>query len=74
MYGPADAVVAGFLNRALPAEELREASHQAAVELAALNLQAHLATKLRARAGSLQAIRAAIADELTIESLIAQAA
>jgi enoyl-CoA hydratase len=74
MYGPADAVVAGFLDRALPAEELREASHQAAVELAALNLQAHLATKLRARAGSLQAIRAAIADELTIESLIAQAA
>ncbi len=74
MYGPADAVVAGFLDRALPAEELREASHQAAVELAALNAQAHLATKLRARAGALVAIRAAIASELTIESLIAQAA
>jgi enoyl-CoA hydratase len=74
MYGPSDAVVAGFLDRALPAEELRDASHQAATELAALHSQAHVATKLRARAGALERIRAAIASELTIESLIAQAA
>ncbi len=74
MYGPADAVVAGFLDRVLPAEELRDASHQAAVELATLNPQAHAATKLRARGDALQVIRAAIASELTIESLVAQAA
>ena len=74
MYGPSDAVVAGFLDRALPAEEMLDASHRAAAELAALSSQAHVATKLRARAGALAAIRAAIASELTIESLIAQAA
>ncbi len=74
MYGPSEAVVAGFLDRALPAEELGEASRQAAGELAALNLQAHAATKLRARAGALAAIHAAITSEMTIESLIAQAA
>jgi enoyl-CoA hydratase len=74
MYGPTDAVVAGFLDRVVPAEDLRDASRQAAAELVALNSQAHLATKLRARAGALERIREAIASELTIESLTAQAA
>ncbi len=37
--------------------------------LAGLNIAAHAATKLRARAGALSAIRAAIESELTIEGL-----
>jgi enoyl-CoA hydratase len=69
MYGPADAVTAGFLDKTVPATELRAASLAAAAELAELNPQAHAATKLRARGDSLKAIRAAIETELTAEGL-----
>jgi enoyl-CoA hydratase/carnithine racemase len=71
MYSPSEAVPAGFLDRVVPASELRAASLQAAAGLAELNPAAHTATKLRARAGALEAVRAAIATELTVEGLIA---
>ena len=51
MYGPAEAVTAGFLDEVVSAGELRSASLAAAAALAELNPQAHAATKLRARAG-----------------------
>jgi enoyl-CoA hydratase len=69
MYTPSEAVDAGFLDRVVPPEELRDASLQAAETLAGLNAAAHTATKLRVRAGALTAIRAAIESELTIEGL-----
>ena len=69
MYTPSEAVDAGFLDRIVPSEELRDASLQAAETLAGLNAAAHTATKLRVRAGALTAIRAAIESELTIEGL-----
>ena len=69
MYGPAEAITAGFLDEVVAADELRAASLAAAAELAELNAQAHTATKLRARAGALKAIRAAIETELTVEGL-----
>jgi enoyl-CoA hydratase len=69
MYTPSEAVDAGFLDRIVPSEELRDASLQAAETLAGLNAAAHAATKLRVRAGALAAIRAAIESELTIEGL-----
>jgi enoyl-CoA hydratase len=68
-YSPQEAAAAGFLDRVLPASELRSASVESARELAGLDAKAHAATKLRARAGALQAIRAAIESELTLESL-----
>jgi enoyl-CoA hydratase len=68
-YSPAEGVVAGFLDRVLAPQELPGASRQAAEELAGLNIAAHVATKLRARAAQLSAIRAAIESELTIEGL-----
>ncbi len=68
-YSPAEGVVAGFLDRVLAPQELPGASRQAAEDLAGLNIAAHAATKLRARAGQLSAIRAAIESELTIEGL-----
>ncbi len=43
----------------------------AAAELAELSPAAHAATKLRARAGALKALRCAIDTELTIENLTA---
>jgi enoyl-CoA hydratase len=69
MYGPAEAVTAGFLDEVVPAEELHTASLAAAATLAELNPQAHTATKLRARGDSLKAIRKAIETELTAEGL-----
>jgi enoyl-CoA hydratase len=71
MYGPSEALPAGFLDLVVPASELRAASLQAAAALAELNPVAHTATKLRARAGALEAVRSAIATELTVEGLTA---
>jgi enoyl-CoA hydratase len=69
MYGPADAASAGFLDRVVGASELRAASLEDAAQLAELNAAAHIATKLRARAGALVAVRSAIETELTVEGL-----
>lgn len=60
MYGPEDAVTAGFADRAVPASELRDTAHAVATQLAKLDPTAHAASKLRARAQALGAIRAAI--------------
>jgi enoyl-CoA hydratase len=69
MYGPAEAVTAGFLDEVVPADELRAASLAAAATLAELNPQAHAATKLRTRGDALRTIRKAIETELTPEGL-----
>jgi enoyl-CoA hydratase len=60
MYAPEDAVAAGFLDRAVPAAELAATARATAVQLARLDADVHAASKLRARAHSLAAIRAAI--------------
>jgi enoyl-CoA hydratase len=65
MYSPRDAVAPGFLDSVVPAAELRNTSLEAAQALTELDPTAHAATKLRARAGALTALRQAIADELT---------
>jgi enoyl-CoA hydratase len=64
MYSPEEAVAAGFLDRVVPAGELREASQAAAGELAGLDMDAHAATKLRVREDALEALREAIDAEL----------
>jgi enoyl-CoA hydratase len=69
MYAPADAASAGFLDRVVGASELRAVSLDDAAQLAELNADAHLATKLRARGGALAAVRSAIERELTVEGL-----
>lgn len=63
MYGPEDAVTAGFLDRSVPAADFEEAVAVGAAELAELNLDAHAATKLRARAAALAALHEAIEAE-----------
>lgn len=69
IYGPDEALAAGFLDRVVPAEELHDASMQALTRLAKLDAKAHAATKLRARAGALELLRSAIQTELSVESL-----
>ncbi len=62
-YAPEDAVAAGFLDRVVPAAEVRDAARTMAVQLAQLNMPAHTATKLRTRASALAAIRAGMAAD-----------
>jgi enoyl-CoA hydratase len=69
MYAPDEAVSAGFLDRAVEVGELRAAGLDGAAELAELNVAAHAATKLRARASALTAVRSAIEAELSVEGL-----
>ena len=60
VFGPQGAVAAGFLDRVVPPAELAEAAAVAAAELARLDLDAHAASKLRARQLALTALREAI--------------
>ncbi len=69
MYQPREAVDAGFLDEIVAPGDLRAASLGAAAALSELNPAAHAATKLRVRAGALQAMRAAIESELTTQGL-----
>jgi enoyl-CoA hydratase len=59
-FSPDNAVEAGFLDRVVDEPELRDAARTTALELCKLDLDAHAASKLRARAGTLAALRAAI--------------
>lgn len=69
-YSPDEAVVAGWLDRVVAAPELTDAAHAKVVELAKLNPAAHAATKLRARAATLEAIHHAIeSDEAAFRTM-----
>lgn len=65
IFAPDAAVVAGFLDQIVPAQDVLSAAQLAAARLSSLNMPAHAATKQRFREASLQAIRAAIeADQV----------
>ena len=67
VFSPDEAVVAGILDRAVPAADLADAARSVAGRLATLDMTAHAATKLRTRDRALQAIRAAIeADDAAV--------
>lgn len=70
VFPPEEAAAAGFLDRVVPPAELRAASAGAAAQLATLDLDAHAATKLRAR--QLAALREAIdADDAAYRAQLA---
>ncbi|HZB71759.1 MAG TPA: crotonase/enoyl-CoA hydratase family protein [Acidimicrobiales bacterium] len=60
-FTPDQAVDAGFLDRVVDPSALDDAARSAATALTALDLDAHRASKLRAREGTLQAVHDAIA-------------
>lgn len=64
-YTPEGGVAAGWLDRVVPASELEAAARAKVVELGKLPAAAHAATKLRARAPALRAIRQAIETDET---------
>ena len=67
-----EAVAAGFLDRVVPAAELAEAAAVAAAQMAGLDLDAHAATKLRARRLAGTALRDAIdADDAAYRAQLA---
>jgi enoyl-CoA hydratase len=70
IYRPEDAVAAGFLDRVVPAAELRGVARGVAADLGRLDVAVHAASKLRARRHALDAIRAAIeADDAAFRAL-----
>ena len=75
VFKPEDAVAAGFLDRLVPPAELAEAAAAAAADLTGLDLDAHAASKLRARHLTLTALRDAIErDDAAYRALAAQPA
>jgi enoyl-CoA hydratase len=63
VYGPDEAVAAGFLDRVVPPAELGPAAQAAAGQFGQLDMAAHAATKRRARQQTLDALRAAIEED-----------
>jgi len=60
VFSPDEAVVAGILDRAVPAADLADAARSVAVRLATLDMTAHAATKLRTHDATLRALHAAL--------------
>jgi enoyl-CoA hydratase len=72
VFPPEEAVTAGFLDRVVPAAELAQAAAAAAADLGRLDLDAHAATKLRARRLAETALREAIdADDAAYRAQLA---
>jgi enoyl-CoA hydratase len=63
-FTPADAVTAGFLDRVVEPAELLRTARTTAEALAGLDLDAHAATKQRAREPAVRAIREGIAADV----------
>ena len=66
MYEPDDAVVAGFLDRAVPETEVEQTVEQVAASLRGLRAPAHALAKQRLRRKVVAAMREAIDSELTL--------
>jgi enoyl-CoA hydratase len=62
-FAPSDAVAGGLVDRVVPPEQLDKAALEAAAALRTLDLDAHAASKLRARAQAVAALRAAIEED-----------
>jgi len=65
MFGPAEAVTAGFFDRVVPSDQLEKAADETAQALSKLNMAAHAATKARARGAAIGLIRQVIDEDIT---------
>ena len=74
-FSPEAAVAAGFLDQTVEAAELPGVVQALAASMSQLDMDAHQATKLRARKGALQAIRDAIeSDAAAFREMASEAA
>lgn len=68
MFGPAEAVTAGFLDRVVPADSLQDTADAIATLLGKIDLASHATTKQRLRGAALRTVRAAIDSEISLEN------
>jgi enoyl-CoA hydratase len=66
MFGPAEALKAGFIDHLVPKADLAAATDVAVTALEAAHPPSHTTTKRRARAAAIAAMRAAIDDDITL--------
>ena len=66
MFAPAEAAAAGFVDWTVPAAALDSTAYEIAERLAKIDMASHAATKLRAREPAINAIRAAIDQDITL--------
>jgi enoyl-CoA hydratase len=65
MFGPTEAVTAGFFDRVVAPDQLERSAEEAAQALAGIDLAAHAATKERARGAVIKLIRDMIDEDIT---------
>lgn len=63
LFGPEEALRAGFFDEVLSAEAVNAKAHEVAERLAGVSVDAHVQSKLRAREGMLRAVEEGIAKE-----------
>jgi enoyl-CoA hydratase len=68
MFGPIDAVTAGFIDRVVPAGEIDAAVATIAASLTKVHMPSHATVKQRLRGPAFAAIQAAIDKELSVEA------
>jgi enoyl-CoA hydratase len=68
MFEPDDAVVAGFLDRVVPGDEIEPAVESTLAVLKTLHAPSHISAKQRLRRAAGAAIREAIDEELTLDA------
>jgi enoyl-CoA hydratase len=66
MFGPAEALKAGFIDQLIPPGDIAAATEAAIAALEAAHPPSHATTKRRARAGAIGAMRAAIDEDITL--------
>lgn len=62
---PQEAIVAGYLDRIVPKDQLLQTAQLIAMQLTAVDMPSHTATKKRIRAHAIEAVRNAIDSEIT---------
>src|SRR5882757_1732891 len=67
MFGPVEAVTAGFFDRVVPTDQLDRSAEEAARALSTLNMTAHAATKARAGGAVIRMIRGMIDEDITAQ-------
>lgn len=66
MFGPAEAVNAGFFDRLVPTADLAQAATETAAALSRIDMAAHAGSKARARGPALAVIRTVIDSDITL--------
>lgn len=67
MFGPDEALTAGFIDEVVPAADLAAAIERAVARMETVHLAPHVQTKLQARAATIAAMRGFIDSDITLQ-------